>query len=167
MDVCYACGKFGNRADVCPSPEKSICRGCGTPKPKESHHCSPKCGLCGGPHLTADEHCKQRFQIPYVVRRRRQKGANKEARLQQIGSTPSNAEPAMKRIAPEPEAIQALGANRDLGDAPPKEKERPRALDWLGEAFTPQDLHHTPETKIVSGSQPGPIESEEERRERR
>ncbi|KAL1480676.1 hypothetical protein MTO96_015806 [Rhipicephalus appendiculatus] len=70
-DVCYACGRLGHRADVCPAPENTVCRGCGTASPAEGHECSPKCALCGGPHLTADKTCKQRFQVSYVVRRRR------------------------------------------------------------------------------------------------
>ncbi|KAH7943488.1 hypothetical protein HPB52_009092 [Rhipicephalus sanguineus] len=63
------------------------------------------------------------------------------------------------RIAPEPEAIQDLGANPELGDDP-SPTGRSCALNRL------EDLH-TPGTKIVNGSQPGPIESEEERRESR
>ncbi|KAH7942792.1 hypothetical protein HPB52_001574 [Rhipicephalus sanguineus] len=43
MDVCYACGRLGHHADVCPAPEKTICRGCGTASPAEDHECSPKC----------------------------------------------------------------------------------------------------------------------------
>lgn len=70
-DVCYACGRLGHRADVCPTPEKTICRGCGIATPAEDHVCTPECALCGGPHPTADKSCNQRFQIPYVVRRRR------------------------------------------------------------------------------------------------
>lgn len=70
-DVCYACGRLGHRADVCPTPEKTICRGCGIASPPEDHVCTPTCALCGGPHPTADKQCKQRFQLPYVVRRRR------------------------------------------------------------------------------------------------
>ncbi|KAH7976991.1 hypothetical protein HPB52_022801 [Rhipicephalus sanguineus] len=70
-DICYACGRLGHRADVCPSPEDGICRGCGTSNPDDQHNCSPKCALCGGNHLTASRDCKRRFQVPYVVRQRR------------------------------------------------------------------------------------------------
>ncbi|KAL1455779.1 hypothetical protein MTO96_043630 [Rhipicephalus appendiculatus] len=70
-DVCYACGRLGHRADVCPTPENTICRGCGIESPTEDHVCTPECALCGGPHPTADRSCKQRFHMPYIVRRRR------------------------------------------------------------------------------------------------
>ncbi|XP_070392619.1 serine/arginine repetitive matrix protein 2-like [Dermacentor albipictus] len=57
--------------DVCPDPSNTICRGCGISNPAEDHRCVPKCGLCGGKHLTADKACKARFKTPYIVRRRR------------------------------------------------------------------------------------------------
>ncbi|KAL1480754.1 hypothetical protein MTO96_050777 [Rhipicephalus appendiculatus] len=41
-DVCYACGRLGHRADVCPTPENAICRGCGISSPGDQHVCSPK-----------------------------------------------------------------------------------------------------------------------------
>ncbi|KAL1445018.1 hypothetical protein MTO96_045255 [Rhipicephalus appendiculatus] len=62
-DVRYACGRLGHRTDVCAAPANTICRGCGTVFPAEDHECSPKCALCGGPHLTGDKTCKQRFQV--------------------------------------------------------------------------------------------------------
>ncbi|KAL1480628.1 hypothetical protein MTO96_050865 [Rhipicephalus appendiculatus] len=48
-DNCYACGRLGHRADVCPTPENVICRGCGVNNTDSTHACTPKCGLCGGP----------------------------------------------------------------------------------------------------------------------
>ncbi|KAL1427453.1 hypothetical protein MTO96_017408 [Rhipicephalus appendiculatus] len=91
VDVCYACGQVGHRADVCPSSaeEKAKCRGCGVPVVSGPtgevvhHECVPKCGLCGGPHLTGCKECKERFQVPYVVRRRRRR-RRQRARKQQM-----------------------------------------------------------------------------------
>lgn len=71
IDICYQCGRVGHRMDVCPNPQNRICRGCGVANPDSKHTCNPKCGLCGGNHLTADRTCKARFKTPYVVRRRR------------------------------------------------------------------------------------------------
>ncbi|KAL1482745.1 hypothetical protein MTO96_033578 [Rhipicephalus appendiculatus] len=66
-DVCCACGRLGHRADVCPAPENTICRGCGTKSPAEDHECSPKCALCGG----TSSHCRQDLQatLPSALRR--------------------------------------------------------------------------------------------------
>ncbi|KAH7935586.1 hypothetical protein HPB52_010104 [Rhipicephalus sanguineus] len=70
-DICYACGRLRHRADLCPTPRDVACRGCGASNPNSQHQCTPMCRLCGGQHLTADKHCRQRFKIPYVVLRRR------------------------------------------------------------------------------------------------
>ncbi|KAL1440279.1 hypothetical protein MTO96_001219 [Rhipicephalus appendiculatus] len=70
-DICCACGRLGHRADVCPNPGDVICRGCSASNPDQEHQCTPKCKLCGGAHLTADKAGKERYHIPYVVRRRR------------------------------------------------------------------------------------------------
>ncbi|KAL1468756.1 hypothetical protein MTO96_025187 [Rhipicephalus appendiculatus] len=71
--VCYSCGNLGHRADACLNPSKKKCRGCGLASPANDHQCTPECTICGGPHLTADRKCKQRFQLPYIVRQRRRR----------------------------------------------------------------------------------------------
>ncbi|KAL1470929.1 hypothetical protein MTO96_040184 [Rhipicephalus appendiculatus] len=92
VDICYACGDLGHRADVCPkSEEQRRCRGCGTLTPPEDHHCDPKCAICGGPHLTADRQCKKRFQVPFIVRQRRQRRRRARQAHLAAGSTDSEA----------------------------------------------------------------------------
>ncbi|KAL1431696.1 hypothetical protein MTO96_013805 [Rhipicephalus appendiculatus] len=51
--------------------DNAVCRGCGVANPDEHHKCDPKCKLCSGRHLTAAKECKERYQMPYLVRRRR------------------------------------------------------------------------------------------------
>ncbi|XP_070388661.1 uncharacterized protein [Dermacentor albipictus] len=68
FDVCFTCGRVGHRSDVCPTPDFVQCRGCVTRNPGDEHVCAPKRKFCEGDHPTGDKFCKQRFQIPYVVR---------------------------------------------------------------------------------------------------
>ncbi|KAM7294301.1 hypothetical protein ISCGN_023809 [Ixodes scapularis] len=70
VDVCHECGRLGHRADVCPSPNDKICRGCGCSNPLPEHRCEPKCLLCGKGHVTGDRKCKAKYKIPYLVKRR-------------------------------------------------------------------------------------------------
>ncbi|KAG0422987.1 hypothetical protein HPB47_001221 [Ixodes persulcatus] len=59
----------GHRADVCPTPEAKVCIGC-REETDQAPQCTPKCKLCGGPHITGDRECKNKFKAPYIVRRR-------------------------------------------------------------------------------------------------
>ncbi|KAH7983033.1 hypothetical protein HPB52_008829 [Rhipicephalus sanguineus] len=73
IDVCHVCGNIGHRSDVCPTPDAAICKDCKAPlqQGEDNHTCTPKCDLCGGRHRTAAKECRQRYQTPYVVKRRR------------------------------------------------------------------------------------------------
>ncbi|KAH7953035.1 hypothetical protein HPB49_003998 [Dermacentor silvarum] len=48
-----------------------MCKGCGVTNPDEQHKRDLTCRLCGGRHFTAAKECKQRYQTPYLDRRRR------------------------------------------------------------------------------------------------
>ncbi|KAH7974192.1 hypothetical protein HPB49_011827 [Dermacentor silvarum] len=83
VDVCYICANVGHRADVCPTPEKKICRGCGVENPTDSHECKAKCKLCGKGHPTGDRTCTQRYQTPFLVRQRRRERIEESRRERQ------------------------------------------------------------------------------------
>ncbi|KAH7956363.1 hypothetical protein HPB52_008695 [Rhipicephalus sanguineus] len=74
IDTCRNCGRIGHRQDVCPRPTEKVCDLCGTLITTNGHECvQPKCALCGDAHLTGDRTCRNRYQVPYVVRRRRRR----------------------------------------------------------------------------------------------
>ncbi|KAG0434335.1 hypothetical protein HPB47_019173, partial [Ixodes persulcatus] len=72
FDVCKQCGKVGHRRDVCPNPNTKVCFGCGIANPSEGHEreWKPKCRLCGGQHPTGERECKNKYKMPYVVKKR-------------------------------------------------------------------------------------------------
>ncbi|KAH8026649.1 hypothetical protein HPB51_023413 [Rhipicephalus microplus] len=73
MDTCRNCGRVGHHHDVCPHPTDKVCDQLGHGLPGPDHVCSAlKCALCGGTHVTGDRACRSRYQVSYLVRRRRQ-----------------------------------------------------------------------------------------------
>ncbi|CAN7981686.1 unnamed protein product, partial [Ixodes pacificus] len=71
-DVCKQYGKVGHRRDVCPNPKTRVCFDCGIENPSEVHEreCKPKCRLCEGQHPTGVRECKNKYKMPYVVKKR-------------------------------------------------------------------------------------------------
>ncbi|KAH7967480.1 hypothetical protein HPB49_025157 [Dermacentor silvarum] len=75
-----------------------MCFGCGIDNPREGHEreCKPKCKLCGGQHPMGERECKNKYNMPYVVKKR-QWERKMEAMQQQPdpeSSPPRRASPA-------------------------------------------------------------------------
>ncbi|KAH8021099.1 hypothetical protein HPB51_012383 [Rhipicephalus microplus] len=75
IDTCRNCGRVGHRQDVCPHHTDKVCdHQCGHGPTGPDHVCSaPKCALCEGAHLTGNRTCRSHYQVPYLVRCRRQR----------------------------------------------------------------------------------------------
>ncbi|KAL1445155.1 hypothetical protein MTO96_045166 [Rhipicephalus appendiculatus] len=128
-DCCYACGRLAHRADVCPTPENGICRGCGAENPDETHTCTPKCALCGGPHPTADRACRSRFHVPYVVRHRRRLRRNRNHSSPVEDSPPPKSALSRKSRSRSrtPKPASNPRTSTELEDETEAEAKRPRA----------------------------------------
>lgn len=116
IDVCLACGRVGHRRDVCPTPDDVLCRGCGKRNPPQDHTCTPVCKLCGGAHPVGDRKCKNRYQIPYLVRKRRQEKATEEKKKQAALQNPESW----------PEITQTRGRSTSRGRARTRSTSRRR-----------------------------------------
>lgn len=62
LQVCKICREKGHRTDVCPNPDRPICRLCGLLDPTDGHKCEINCASCGEAHPTGDHSCKQRLK---------------------------------------------------------------------------------------------------------
>ncbi|KAG0434366.1 hypothetical protein HPB47_019156 [Ixodes persulcatus] len=102
-EVCDGCGRLGHRTDVCPAPDKKICKICGTEAPPENHQCEPKCALCARDHPTGDKKCRLRFQTPYLLKKRKwekQQSQNNRRRPQNGSSNPASTSSMLKKGEP-------------------------------------------------------------------
>ncbi|KAH9379742.1 hypothetical protein HPB48_011672 [Haemaphysalis longicornis] len=62
------CHQMGHRAEVCPWPPSTHkCKQCGASLNELQHICTPRCGLCKGPHTTASKDCPKRY-LPTVFK---------------------------------------------------------------------------------------------------
>ncbi|KAL1414917.1 hypothetical protein MTO96_030008 [Rhipicephalus appendiculatus] len=77
IQVCKVCREKGHRTDVCPNPDRPICRLCGLTNPTDGHPCSISCASCGEAHLTGDPTCKQRLKPPKPKQPQIQAGRDK------------------------------------------------------------------------------------------
>ncbi|KAH7962105.1 hypothetical protein HPB52_014458 [Rhipicephalus sanguineus] len=102
-----------------PVPNDVVCRGWGSSNTDDHHQCMPKYKLCGGPHITADKICRQRYQIPYVVRRRRWEKAAEASGSKDEGApaTQPDPDPGLGG-APVPGAEKERYGSRRGGRAP-------------------------------------------------
>ncbi|KAG0416961.1 hypothetical protein HPB47_005987 [Ixodes persulcatus] len=59
-EACTKCWQKGHRQDVCPY-QIIRCANCGLENPNDNHPCTPRCVVCGGPHLMGTPECPKRF----------------------------------------------------------------------------------------------------------
>ncbi|KAH7961251.1 hypothetical protein HPB52_006095 [Rhipicephalus sanguineus] len=103
LQVCKVCREKGHRADVCPQPDKHICRLCSTRNPTTGHPCQLICASCGEFHLTGDPACSKRLK-PVQLRNRTSETSEK-----QLPSQASEVPPRWFSSEEEEEALKLGG----------------------------------------------------------
>ncbi|KAH8029413.1 hypothetical protein HPB51_000276 [Rhipicephalus microplus] len=112
------CGRIGHWVDVCPQPDSKKCRGCGVLNPTENHQCVPRCSLCGKVHLTGDKKCKERFRIPYLLKKRwweKEQQQGDEQREMKILSNTRATQAWREGYSPENPTEENANATQDRG----------------------------------------------------
>ncbi|KAH8035729.1 hypothetical protein HPB51_008096 [Rhipicephalus microplus] len=139
IDTCRTCGQVGHRQDVCPTPSTKVCDHCGHLPTDNPHVCNqPVCALCGEAHFTGDRECRHRYQLPYLVRRRRQRRRRRK-QAQQQAPTPATSPVAAKTTKPQ---------GPPLDPRNPTPTDQPTWADKVackGEAHAAQRQGHSPQ----------------------
>ncbi|KAH8029676.1 hypothetical protein HPB51_002698 [Rhipicephalus microplus] len=103
IDICRNCGRVGHRQVVCPTPSEKVCEHCGIKPTGPDHECvTPECALCGQAHITGDRTCPNRYQVPYVVRRRHHRRCRCNNQQTQEDSATQQPKPTPKQPSPTP-----------------------------------------------------------------
>ncbi|KAH8037375.1 hypothetical protein HPB51_009930 [Rhipicephalus microplus] len=88
IDTCRNCGRVGHRQDVSALTHLRKFEHCGIKPTGPDHECvTPKCTLCGQAPITGDCTCPNRYQVPYVVRRRRHRRHRRNKNQQTQGGS--------------------------------------------------------------------------------
>ncbi|KAL1414816.1 hypothetical protein MTO96_007177 [Rhipicephalus appendiculatus] len=139
VDVCYACGQVGHRADVCPSSaeEKAKCRGCGVPVVSGPtgevvhHECVPKCGESSAETAAARKTSIPRSRSQSIGRSRsRSRGRSRSAtRTDAAGQRSSQREASARSLSrgrsqPDKHTTWADKAKNQPQPGPPERKGR-------------------------------------------
>ncbi|KAG0428191.1 hypothetical protein HPB47_024804 [Ixodes persulcatus] len=154
FDVCRTCGKVGHRMDVCPTPEAKTCKDCGK-EAKQNHQCNPKCKLCGGPHLTGDRTCSNRFKTPYVIKCRQWEKTKMAAPKEKAGKVPAKTKgnfPQLRRPRSRGSRTRSRSRSRSVGGTVTwAQKAQPESEEMksLKEANKQQARKLTEQEKII------------------
>ncbi|KAH7946872.1 hypothetical protein HPB52_005511 [Rhipicephalus sanguineus] len=145
IQVCKVCREKGHRADVCPHPDRPICRLCGLTNPTDGHPCSISCASCGEAHLTGDPTCKRRLKPPKPKRPQVQAGhsdklqqgtSNDPPRTKNLRWFSSEEEENAYKSADDKHSSRSPSRSPGRKPHSPSKKSAP--------ASTQQNLHHSP-----------------------
>lgn len=145
IQVCKVCREKGHRADVCPHPDRPICRLCGLTNPTDGHPCSISCASCGEAHLTGDPTCKKRLKPPKPKRPQVQAGhsdklqqgtSNDPPRTKNLRWFSSEEEENAYKSADDKHSSRSPSRSPGRKPHSPSKKSAP--------ASTQQNLHHSP-----------------------